>query len=209
MHLPRRRRLQTIIMIVSLFFSFFSMQRQVPEVPSCAASTVTRKLHRFLRIHLNLFRGQGRGFCDEEQNASPQHQSIIFSSIPSRIPRNNERNRRRFRRRATSPFVLCSYQTVYCVSTIYTRRKLRFILYNWRGKKWRKCSSQLTKRGILERHQPPHASSHGINLVVSCTSSEARRLRSCTRTLPEMLSHQGTCRLCSWQNRCSNQKVLE
>ena len=136
MQLPQRRRLQTIIMIVSLFFSFFSMQRQVPEVPSCAASTVTRKLHRFLRLHLNLFRGRGRGFCDEEQTAAPHHQSI-FSSIPS-IPRNNERNRRRFRRRVTSPFVLYSYQTVYCVSTIYTRRKLRFILYNWRGKKWRK-----------------------------------------------------------------------
>ena len=161
MHLPRRRRLQTIIMIVSLFFSFFSMQRQVPEVPSCAASTVTRKLHRFLRLHLNPFRGQGRGFCDEEQNASPQHQSIIFSSIPSRIPRNNERNRRRFRRRATSPFVLCSYQTVYCVSTIYTRRKLCFILNNSLERKKveknaEKCSSQLkTKRGISERHQNP------------------------------------------------------
>ena len=44
--------------------------------------------------------------------------SVYFSSIPS-IPRNNERNRRRFRRRVTSPFVLYSYQTVYCVSTIY------------------------------------------------------------------------------------------
>ena len=118
MQLPQRRRLQTIIMIVSLFFSFFSMQRQVPEVPSCAASTVTRKLHRFLRLHLNLFRGRGRGFCDEEQTAAPHHQGSIFSSIPS-IPRNNERNRRRFRRRVTSPFVLYSYQTVYCVSTIY------------------------------------------------------------------------------------------
>ena len=138
---------------------------------------------------------------------SPIISGSIFSSIPS-IPRNNERNRRRFRRRVTSPFVLYSYQTVYCVSTIYTRRKLRFILYNWRGKKWRKMLLP-TQKEAFRRDQPPHASSHGINLVVSCTSSEARRLRSCTRTLPEMLSHQGTCRLCSWQNRCSNQKVLE
>ena len=48
----------------------------------------------------------------------------IFSSIPYRIPRNNERNRRRKRRRVTSPFVLYSYQTVYCVSTIYILKKV-------------------------------------------------------------------------------------
>ena len=67
-----------------------------------------------------------------------------------------------------------------------------------------KNAPQNTKRGISERHQPPHASSHGINLVVSCTSSEARRLRSCTRTLPEMLSHQGTCRLWRGKKRLRN-----
>ena len=187
MHLPQRRRLQTIIMIVSLFFSFFSMQRQVPEVPSCAASTVTRKLHRFLRIHLNLFRGQGRGFCDEEQNASPQHQSIIFSSIPSRIPRNNERNRRRFRRRATSPFVLCSYQTVYCVSTIYTRRKLRFILYNWRGKKWRKMLLTTQKEAFRRdtnhrtrrRMESTSSSVARVRRPVVCARARVRCLKCC------------------------------
>ena len=207
MHLPQRRRLQTIIMIVSLFFSFFSMQRQVPEVPSCAASTVTRKLHSFLRLHLNLFRGRGRGFCDEEQTAAPHHQWLFLVVFPPE----EQRKKKQTTIQTTSNKSLCPLFLSDCLLWeyyIYTTRKLCFILYNWRGKEWRKCSSQLTKRGISERHQPPHAS-HGINLVVSCTSSEARRLRSCTRTLPEMLSHQGTCRLCSWQNRYSKQKVLE
>ena len=76
---------------LSLFFSFFSMQRQVPEVPSCAASAVTRKLHRFLRLHLNLFRGRGRGFATKNRLLLPIISGSIFSSIPS-IPRNNERN---------------------------------------------------------------------------------------------------------------------
>ena len=178
MQLPQRRRLQTIIMIVSLFFSFFSMQRQVPEVPSCAASTVTRKLHRFLRLHLNLFRGRGRGFCDEEQTAAPHHQGSIFSSIPS-IPRNNERNRRRFRRRVTSPFVLYSYQTVYCVSTIYTRRKLRFILYNWRGNKWRKMLLTTQKEAFRRD------TNHRTRRRMESTSSSVARVRRpvvCART---------------------------
>ena len=186
MHLPRRRRLQTIIMIVSLFFSFFSMQRQVPEVPSCAASTVTRKLHRFLRLHLNLFRGRGRGFCDEEQTAAPHHQGSIFSSIPS-IPRNNERNRRRFRRRVTSPFVLYSYQTVYCVSTIYTRRKLRFILYNWRGKKWRKMLLTTQKEAFRRdtnhrtrrRMESTSSSVARVRRPVVCARARVRCLKCC------------------------------
>ena len=185
MQLPQRRRLQTIIMIVSLFFSFFSMQRQVPEVPSCAASTVTRKLHRFLRLHLNLFRGRGRGFCDEEQTAAPHHQSI-FSSIPS-IPRNNERNRRRFRRRVTSPFVLYSYQTVYCVSTIYTRRKLRFILYNWRGKKWRKMLLTTQKEAFRRdtnhrtrrRMESTSSSVARVRRPVVCARARVRCLKCC------------------------------
>jgi len=185
MQLPQRRRLQTIIMIVSLFFSFFSMQRQVPEVPSCAASTVTRKLHRFLRLHLNLFRGRGRGFCDEEQTAAP-HQGSIFSSIPS-IPRNNERNRRRFRRRVTSPFVLYSYQTVYCVSTIYTRRKLRFILYNWRGKKWRKMLLTTQKEAFRRdtnhrtrrRMESTSSSVARVRRPVVCARARVRCLKCC------------------------------
>jgi len=186
MQLPQRRRLQTIIMIVSLFFSFFSMQRQVPEVPSCAASTVTRKLHRFLRLHLNLFRGRGRGFCDEEQTAAPHHQGSIFSSIPS-IPRNNERNRRRFRRRVTSPFVLYSYQTVYCVSTIYTRRKLRFILYNWRGKKWRKMLLTTQKEAFRRdtnhrtrrRMESTSSSVARVRRPVVCARARVRCLKCC------------------------------
>ena len=186
MQLPQRRRLQTIIMIVSLFFSFFSMQRQVPEVPSCAASTVTRKLHRFLRLHLNLFRGRGRGFCDEEQTAAPHHQGSIFSSIPS-IPRNNERNRRRFRRRVTSPFVLYSYQTVYYVSTIYTRRKLRFILYNWRGKKWRKMLLTTQKEAFRRdtnhrtrrRMESTSSSVARVRRPVVCARARVRCLKCC------------------------------
>ena len=186
MQLPQRRRLQTIIMIVSLFISFFSMQRQVPEVPSCAASTVTRKLHRFLRLHLNLFRGRGRGFCDEEQTAAPHHQGSIFSSIPS-IPRNNERNRRRFRRRVTSPFVLYSYQTVYCVSTIYTRRKLRFILYNWRGKKWRKMLLTTQKEAFRRdtnhrtrrRMESTSSSVARVRRPVVCARARVRCLKCC------------------------------
>ena len=186
MQLPQRRRLQTIIMIVSLFFSFFSMQRQVPEVPSCAASTVTRKLHRFLRLHLNLFRGRGRGFCDEEQTAAPHHHGSIFSSIPS-IPRNNERNRRRFRRRVTSPFVLYSYQTVYCVSTIYTRRKLRFILYNWRGKKWRKMLLTTQKEAFRRdtnhrtrrRMESTSSSVARVRRPVVCARARVRCLKCC------------------------------
>jgi len=186
MQLPQRRRLQTIIMIVSLFFSFFSMQRQVPEVPSCAASTVTRKLHRFLRLHLNLFRGRGRGFCDEEQTAAPHHQGSIFSSIPS-IPRNNERNRRRFRRRVTSPFVLYSYQTVYCASTIYTRRKLRFILYNWRGKKWRKMLLTTQKEAFRRdtnhrtrrRMESTSSSVARVRRPVVCARARVRCLKCC------------------------------
>ena len=186
MQLPQRRRLQTIIMIVSLFFSFFSMQRQVPEVPSCAASTVTRKLHRFLRLHLNLFRGRGRGFCDEEQTAAPHHQGSIFSSIPS-IPRNNERNRRRLRRRVTSPFVLYSYQTVYCVSTIYTRRKLRFILYNWRGKKWRKMLLTTQKEAFRRdtnhrtrrRMESTSSSVARVRRPVVCARARVRCLKCC------------------------------
>ena len=186
MQLPQRRRLQTIIMIVSLFFSFFSMQRQVPEVPSCAASTVTRKLHRFLRLHLNLFRGRGRGFCDEEQTAAPHQQGSIFSSIPS-IPRNNERNRRRFRRRVTSPFVLYSYQTVYCVSTIYTRRKLRFILYNWRGKKWRKMLLTTQKEAFRRdtnhrtrrRMESTSSSVARVRRPVVCARARVRCLKCC------------------------------
>ena len=186
MQLPQRRRLQTIIMIVSLFFSFFSMQRQVPEVPSCAASTVTRKLHRFLRLHLNLFRGRGRGFCDEEQTAAPHHQGSIFSSIPS-IPRNNERNRRRFRRRVTSPFVLYSYQTVYCVSTIYTRRKLRFILYNWRGNKWRKMLLTTQKEAFRRdtnhrtrrRMESTSSSVARVRRPVVCARARVRCLKCC------------------------------
>ena len=186
MQLPQRRRLQTIIMIVSLFFSFFSMQRQVPEVPSCAASTVTRKLHRFLRLHLNLFRGRGRGFCDEEKTAAPHHQGSIFSSIPS-IPRNNERNRRRFRRRVTSPFVLYSYQTVYCVSTIYTRRKLRFILYNWRGKKWRKMLLTTQKEAFRRdtnhrtrrRMESTSSSVARVRRPVVCARARVRCLKCC------------------------------
>jgi len=118
--------------------------------------------------------------------------SIIFSSIPSRIPRNNERrNRRRKRRRVTSPFVFYSYQTVYCVSTIYIQDVSCVSFYiQLERKKVEKMLTTYKKRHFGET-PPPHAS-HGINLVVSCTSSEARRLRSCTRTLPEMLcAHMG------------------
>ena len=203
MQLPQRRRLQTIIMIVSLFFSFFSMQRQVPEVPSCAASTVTRKLHRFLRLHLNLFRGRGRGFCDEEQTAAPHHQGSIFSSIPS-IPRNNERNRRRFRRRVTSPFVLYSYQTVYCVSTIYTRRKLRFILYNWRGKKWRKMLLTTQKEAFRRD------TNHRTRRRMESTSSSVGRNSVLPFFLHEQmkLSFKFFCLWGKWQNPFNSSFLL-
>ena len=115
--------------------------------------------------------------------------SIIFSSIPSRIPRNNERrNRRRKRRRVTSPFVFYSYQTVYCVSTIYIQDVSCVSFYNWRGKKWRKCS-QLTKRGISERHhhrtrrmESTSSSVARVRRPVVCARARVRCLKCCVLT---------------------------
>ena len=110
----------------------------------------------------------------------------IFSSIPS-IPRNNERNRRRFRRRVTSPFVLYSYQIVYCVSTIYTRRKLRFILYNWRGKKWRKMLLTTQKEAFRRdtnhrtrrRMESTSSSVARVRRPVVCARARVRCLKCC------------------------------
>ena len=112
--------------------------------------------------------------------------SVYFSSIPS-IPRNNERNRRRFRRRVTSPFVLYSYQTVYCVSTIYTRRKLRFILYNWRGKKWRKMLLTTQKEAFRRdtnhrtrrRMESTSSSVARVRRPVVCARARVRCLKCC------------------------------
>lgn len=114
--------------------------------------------------------------------------SIIFSSIPSRIPRNNERrNRRRKRRRVTSPFVFYSYQTVYCVSTIYTRRKLCFILQLERKKVEKMLTT--TKRGISERHhhrtrcmESTSSSVARVRRPVVCARARVRCLKCCVLT---------------------------